>query len=159
MISFKSSSRFLIVIILSLITVSNSRAASSSYNQINFSVTLSGHILIGIGYDYGIDTNNKIRATVWIAPEKGLPYAYSAGYAYLFNDNRWQPELGLEYMVITSPPLEKGRKSISLINLTPAVNYRFDTPDILAARVWLSYLLQNKKIAPTGLEFRYGRTF
>ncbi len=157
--AFKIIKRIFLSICLFLIAVSSSRAASDSYQQLNFSFTLSGHILIGIGYDYGFDINNKIRATIWIAPEKGIPYAYSAGYAYQFNNNQWQPELGIEYMVITSPPLETGRKKISLINLAPAINYQFDTPDILAARIWLSYLLQNGKVAPTGLEFRYGRTF
>ncbi len=142
-----------------IFSLTNGYAGGFSYHQLNISVTLSGHIFIGVGYDYSFDINNKIRATVWLAPENGTPYAYSAGYAYRFNDNQWQPELGMEYMVIASPPLENGRKKISLINLAPAVNYRFDSPDILSSRVWLSYLLQNGKIAPTGLEFRYGRTF
>jgi hypothetical protein len=116
--------------------------------------------MLGIGYDYCFDWNSKIRASVWIAPEKGFPYAYSGGYAYNFNGNPWRPELGIEYMVITSPPLEEGRKKISLLTLTPAMNYHINNrEDIVSGRIWISYLLSRRKIAPTGLEFRYGRSF
>ena len=44
-------------------------APKSSYNQINFSFTLSGHIILGIGYSYGFDKNNGVQTTLLIIPE------------------------------------------------------------------------------------------
>ncbi|HID38253.1 MAG TPA: hypothetical protein EYP36_01905 [Calditrichaeota bacterium] len=128
-------------------------------HQLNLSVTLSGHIFIGVGYTYSFDQNWQAGATVLLAPETGLPFAFNIGGGYLSNGQNWRARLWGEYMIIASPPDPDKRKILPMINFVPGVVYYDGKHNEYSAEVWLSYLPVQKKFAPTGLEFQYGRHF
>ncbi len=67
-----------------LLAASKENNAQDSH-QLNLSLTLSGHIFVGIGYTYSFDRHWQAGATAFIAPEKGLPYAFNIGGGFLSN--------------------------------------------------------------------------
>lgn len=130
-------------------------------NQINFSLTLSGHILLGIGYSHEVADHHLLQATFFFIPAKGFPFAVNGGYNYYFKGDKWQPNLGLEAVLIVSPPDPKKRKYLPLLNFTPGIRFNFNETNFINSRLWLSYFPIKAKIkfAPTGIEFKYGRFF
>ena len=133
-------------------------APKSSYNQINFSFTLSGHIILGVGYSYGFGKNNGVQTMLLIIPEKGLPFGLNGGYFYLTDGEKWRGKLGAEFTLLFSPPDPDRRKCLPMFNFVPGVQYSFDKNNTIMPQLWISYLpTGNKKIVPTGLELRYGR--
>ena len=66
----KTFLKFASIIFLIIFTSIVSAAPKSSCNQINFSFTLSGHIILGVGYSYGFDKNNGVQTTLLIIPGK-----------------------------------------------------------------------------------------
>jgi hypothetical protein len=148
-----------LIILFVLINLSYSR--DFQRHQINLSCTLSGHILLGVGYSYWFDAHQALQATIYplMLPGEGWPYAFNAGYGYYFGDSPWRPKVGLDFAMIVSPPDPDQRKTLSLLNFSPGLQYRFDD-NVLLSQIWLSYFVSKKtrsKFAPTGLEFQYGR--
>jgi len=137
------------------------RAAENKTHQINFSLTLSGHILLGIGYCYLWNEHHAVQTIFYIVPEKGLPYGITGGYNYFWGDNKWRPNLGAEFMVLASPPDPEKRKFLPMIKLVPGIRYDFNNEQNLNSRLWIAYLLKSNrvKIAPIGIEFIYGYGF
>ena len=148
-------SKLFLALTLALILAEKSNAQDS--HQVNFSITLSGHILVGVGYTYSFDRNWQAGATAFIAPEKGLPFAFNLGGGYLSNGPHWKARWWGEFMLIASPPDPDKRKYLPLINFVPAVVYFDGGQNEYSAEVWLSFLPIQKKFAPTGLEIQYGR--
>ena len=134
------------------------QAGNNSSNQLNFSITLSGHILFGFGYTHWLNHNHTLETTLYIIPEKGLPFGLNGGYAYYTNGSRWRMKFGGEFTLLVSPPDPDKRKVMPMINFVPGVQYSFDDNTVMS-QLWLSYfpIKANKKFSPTGLEFRYGR--
>ena len=154
----KPSLKFASIIFLIIFTSIVSAAPKSSYNQINFSFTLSGHIILGIGYSCSFDKNNGVQTTLLIIPEKGLPFGLNGGYYYLTDGEKWRGKLGAEFTLLVSPPNPDRRKCLPMFNFVPGVQYSFDKNNTIMPQLWISYLpTVNRKIVPTGLELRYGR--
>ena len=113
-----------------------------------------------IGYSYGFDKNNTVQTTLLIIPEKGLPFGLNGGYFYLTDGEKWRGKLGAEFTLLFSPPDPDRRKCLPMFNFVPGVQYSFDKNNTIMPQLWISYLpTDNKKIVPTGLEFRYGKKF
>ena len=129
----------------------------AQYQGIHISVLLSGHIMIGVGYEYGLSENHGLQATAFLAPEAGMPFALTAGYIYHFDDGRWRTGLGLDGGVIVSPDIEGKRKRLYMLSLTPQYGY-YDREGAIGLKAWLSWLPfnANRSFAPTGLELFYG---
>lgn len=136
-------------------------AGQDDSHRIHVAFALSGHIFWGIGYAYGFDAHNFIQATFFVVPEKGLPFAINAGYNYFFEGKKWRPNLGLETVIIGSPPDPDERKYLPLITFTPGISYHFDNANTVNSRLWLAYfpIKARKKFAPIGIEFKYGNSF
>ncbi len=135
-------------------------APGSDKNQLNFSFTLSGHIILGIGYSYGFGENNGLQTTLLIIPEKGLPFGLNGGYFYLTDGEKWRGKLGAEFTLLVSPPDTERRKCLPMFNFVPGVQYPFDKNNAITPQLWISYLpTGNRKILLTGIEFRYGKKF
>lgn len=131
--------------------------ASDNNGRVNFSVILSGHILLGIGYQHPVQDNGYLNANFYIAPEKGLPYALNGGYGLMTRGERWRGNIGLEAMLIASPPAPDERKYLPLINLLPGIRYVSANGHSGLAQLMVSWFPLQKKAAPTGLELRYGK--
>lgn len=135
-----------------------------SWNRVCISVTLSGHILAGIGLEHGFNGQQSVHVDVYpvVVPGGGLPFAVSGGYNYYFLDGDWQPLLGLDFTVMFSPPDPKERKSLLMLNLRPGMRYQAGNRHSLAAELWLARFLNNKNkrwpLMPIGLRTSYGFT-
>ncbi len=129
----------------------------AQYQGVHVSVLLSGHIMIGVGYEYGLDDRNGLQATAFLAPESGIPFSLTAGYVYHFDNGRWRTGLGMDAGIIVSPDIGEGRKNLYLLSLTPQYGY-YDSEGAYGIKAWLSWLPfnANHSFAPTGLELFYG---
>jgi len=147
-----------LILMASAVIVISPIARAGDTHQINFSFTLSGHILLGIGYAYGFDAHHFVQATWFIVPEKGFPFALNGGYNYFFKGETWRPNLGLETVVIASPSDLVKRKYLPLITFVPGICYQGDDTHAINSRLWLAYfpVKARKKVAPIGIEFKYG---
>ncbi|MCD4693354.1 MAG: hypothetical protein K8R79_10600 [Calditrichales bacterium] len=148
-----------IVLFLMILFIQVSHAGNKSSNQLNLSITLSGHILFGFGYTHWLDDNNTVGGTLYIIPEKGAPFGLNGGYAYFTNGERWRMKLGAELTLLVCPPDPDKRKILPMINFVPGVQYAINDENFVMSQLWLSYLpvKANVKFAPTGLEFIYGK--
>ena len=149
-----------IIVVLTITMNVQDGYASSSGSQINFSLVLSGHVLIGVGYTYKIDSDQGLQATFYLAPEKGLPFGLNAGYLHLFGQGNWRYKLSGEFTILASPPQSgKGRLFLPMINLVPGMQYSKYNGQLITPQIWISYLpTGNKKIFPTAIEVRYGKS-
>jgi len=135
-------------------------AGNTSYNRMKFSFTLSGHMLFGLGYEYGFDEHHAVNLTVFplLIPGKGLPYALSAGYDYYFKGENWKPKIGAAFTLLVSPPDPDKRKTMPMIVFTPGIQY-LSQKDSFLSQIWVAWFLKKARfpVAPIGLEFLYGR--
>jgi len=138
-------------------------ARDTSFNRVIFSLTLSGHILTGVGFEHGFDTHHALQVTAYpfMLPGKGLPFAFSAGYNYYYGRNKWRGKIGGAFALLVSPPDPDKRKTMPLLLLTPGIQYHFDPSNSAVFQPWLAVFLKKAKhrFAPIGLEFRYGHNF
>jgi hypothetical protein len=148
----------LVVLFLSVCIFLHARNYS---NRIHLSVTLSGHVLFGIGFEHFFSEQHAIHATVFplMAPGKGFPFALSSGYNYYTPEDRWRGKLGLDMMVIVSPPDPERRKMLPLLNICPGVEYAFDSENSVQSQLWLAFFLKRytRRFAPIGIDSRYAR--
>lgn len=152
------------IVILSVFICGMLHPLAGSGNQIdriNVSFTLSGHILLGIGYEHFFDTNHAAQFTFFpvFLPGKDLPFAFNAGYGYYTKGDPWRGKVGLNFTLLISPPDPEKRKVMPLLCLTPGVAYRVNDLNEGLSQVWLAYFLgkANRKFAPIGLEFQYNK--
>lgn len=133
-------------------------AGGNKTHQINFSVTLSGHILFGIGYSWFFNDNHAIQATFLSIPEKGFPFGINTGYNYYWAGEKWRPNLGGEFTLLVSPRDPDKRRVLPLIKLVPGIRYDIREYHSINSRLWVAYFPTSKRIriAPIGLDFRYG---
>ncbi len=138
--------------------------SSDAYNSVQVSVTLSGHVMIGVGFEHGIDRHHAVQIMVYplIVPGKGFPFALQAGYNYYSGRAHWKGKLGLAGGLIVSPPDPDKRKFLSMILITPGIQY-VDGNNHYNGALWLARFLgqtnQKWPIVPIGIEARYGRTW
>ncbi len=139
------------------------KAETPSYNRVVFSLGLSGHVFLGVGVEHGFNPHHAVQLTFYpvFFPGKGFPLAVCAGYGYHVNGSRWQVKIGGEFALLVSPPDPQKRRVMPLLNLVPGVQYRIDEVQVISTRLWISYFLgkANVPIAPTVIEFSYGRKF
>jgi hypothetical protein len=141
--------------------------AQGSENQIHFSITLSGHVLLGVGFTHWVNQSNTLSATAFLPlelPEKSLaiedfPFGFRAGYAYYGKGDPWRMKLGADMTVILSPPDPGERRVMPLITFSPGVQYTFESKNMVTPQLWLSYFPMKRLVAPTGIEVLYGRGF
>ncbi len=149
--------------VIVLLIVQSAMAANNSFNRLNLSFTLSGHILVGIGWEHGFDTHHALHVTTYplMWPGDGFPFAVSAGYNYYYGQNKWRGKIGGAFALLVSPPDPDKRKTMPLLLLTPGVQYAFDLNHSALFQPWLAFFLKKAKhrFAPIGLEFRYGYNF
>ncbi len=134
-------------------------AAQGRRSRIHVSVTLSGHILLGVGYTRWVHEYHALEATVFplAIPGNGFPFGFRAGYAWVPSAERWRAKLGAGILVLVSPSGKDGRRILPLPTFSPGIRYEADPGDALAMDLWLSYFPGRGLFVPTGLEFRYGR--
>lgn len=141
--------------------------AQNSENQIHLSITLSGHVLLGVGITHWVNNSNTLMATAFLPlelPEKSLaiedfPFGFRAGYAYYGRGDPWRMKLGADMTVIISPPDPDKRRVLPLITFSPGVQYVFESKNAVTPQLWLSYFPMQRIVAPAGIEVLYGRGF
>ncbi len=157
-ISFFLNLSLLITILCEPVT-----AGEETFDRVVFSLGLSGHILLGVGVEHGFNHNHAVQFTVYplLLPGKGFPFALSTGYSYYFHGSRWRAKLGGEFGLLVSPPDPDKRRVLPLFSLVPGIQYRFNDQQFLTTQIWISYFMgkANVPVAPTAIEFRYGRQF
>jgi len=148
---------FIIALFFIFTLISYTNLFPYSHHQLNLSLTLSGHIIVGVGYCHYLHVNHGVQATFLIIPEKGFPFGLNGGYHYLGNGNKWHGKLGAELMLLVSPSPD--RKSMSFFNIVPGIQYRLNHENSITPQLWISYIIPKRKIVPTGIEFRCGKSF
>ena len=150
-----------VLIIVNLFQCSLLRAQSFSpaKHQVTFSFTLSGHLLLSVGYGYFFDNHNAVQVSVHTVTEKPpFVFGFNSGYNYYFLNKMWHPNIGAEVMLLLGPPDPENRRLFPMINIVPGIQYDFSKVHCLNGRLWASYMPTEKpfKITPTGIEFKYG---
>jgi hypothetical protein len=154
-----------------LIVAQPEKKVSAQHPEIGFTVVLSGALMFGPYCSYWLDDHNALNASILAAWEEEfiVPFALNAGYSHYFLDQKWRPELGLQYSYLISPRRHKSPddpNGISLLSLVPGVQYRWDkTHQSVQSRIWVAYFMEKRypgkkvKIFPIGLEFTYAYKF
>jgi hypothetical protein len=151
------------IIILAMFII-QSLQIFSQHSEIGFSVTLSGHIILGPYYRYWVDDHNSVDLTIIAAYEDKLifPHGFNVGYKYYFIEKNWRPSLGFQYSLMIAPVKENKtgkRTNLQLFSLVPGIQYRWNDHKLnIEEFIWISYFRFNKKsrIFPVGLETRFG---
>jgi len=143
-------------LILAGLILTSMRGAEPGGGSFTFSLVLSGHVLLGIGYEYALDEHHAFRVTAYplLVPGKGFPYAFRAGYRYSFAGDKWQPRLGLDFALLVSPPVKGARRHLPMLVLTPGLTYQDSRRVNWEFSPWVAYFLTKtrRRIAPIGLE-------
>ncbi len=136
-------------------------ANDASRGQLQFSITLSGHLMLGLGYCYFWNAHHAVQGAFYLVPERGLPYGIAGGYRFDCDEGEWRPTIGAEAMVLASPPDPNQRKFLPMIKIEPGVIYQLASDHELQSRLWIAYFLKKTRarLAPIGLEFGYGKRF
>ncbi len=133
--------------------------ADRADNRVGISFVLSGHLMFGLNVQHFFDAHNGIEATVFplLIPGKKFPFAFSAGYRYVTGGQHWQGTVGAAFAMIVSPPDPQRRKVLPMFSVMPGLRYVRTNGQTFGGNLWLSYFLKKtrRKVAPTGLEFRY----
>lgn len=138
--------------------------AGESYDRVTLSFTLSGHLLIGVGYEHGFNCEHALHFTTFplILSEDGFPFSVTGGYKYYFSEKDWRPNLGVDFCLLVSPPAPDKRQIMPLLMLKPGIEYDFNYHQSAATNIWLARFLKGKKhplpLMPIGLQFEYGYT-
>jgi hypothetical protein len=138
----------------------------AQHSEIGFSIVLSGALLFGPYYNYWLDDNQCVEASLMAAWELefAFPFAFNAGYHYYLGEKNWRPGLGLQYSLF-SPPRDKSKPGPfqkSLLTLLPGVQYRWaHTQQDTRMKIWISTFLSKEKVTPwrvmpIGLQLDYG---
>jgi|WetSurMetagenome_2_1015567.scaffolds.fasta_scaffold403182_2 hypothetical protein len=145
--------------------------AIPQHSEIGVKVILSGALMFGPYYTCWIDDHNALNASILAAYEKSIvfPFALNASYNAYFFDNKWRPELGVQYSYLITPRKSKSSgdpDGISLLSLVPGVQFQWDdSKQNVQGSVWLAHFLDKKhkserfKIFPVGIDFSYGYKF
>ena len=151
--------KFIFTVLITIFLARPSFARDVLKHQVNFSITLSGHILFGAGYTYWFNDNHAVEATIYplMVPGKGFPFALSAGYGFYPGGEYWRGKLGTEMTLLVSPPGPDKRKTMPMLSFTPGFLYKTGKSTI-QSEIWYSWFLKNarKKMSFTGIELKYG---
>ena len=156
-------SKILCLFVCMFFIISANGAVNYSYSRVHFSFILSGHLLFGLGYEYGFDQNHSVQLTLFplMYPGEGFPFAVTAGYGYRFDAEPWRAKIGLDFAAIISPPDPEKRKIMPILMITPGVEYLQSQNNSFSTQFWLARFLKkaNHKLPlmPIGWEFKYGR--
>lgn len=143
----------------------------AQHSEIGIKVVLSGALMFGPYYTYWVDDHNTLSSSILAAYESELivPFAMNVGYSHYFSNNKWRPEIGLQYSYLLTPKKQKTSSNpngISILSLLPGVQFQWDnTLRNAQGNIWLAYIFDknqmNKKfkIFPIGLDFSYGYKF
>lgn len=142
--------------------------ALAQHSEIGIKVVLSGALMFGPYYTYWIDEHNTLNSSILAAYEKELvvPFAMNVGFSHYFSNNKWRPEIGLQYSYIISPKRSKfssDPKGMSILSLTPGGQFQWNNTCLNAqSKIWLAYIFNTNQvdkkfeILPIGLDFSYG---
>jgi hypothetical protein len=147
--------------------------ASAQHSEIGARVVLSGALMFGPYYTYWINDHNALNSSILAAIEEEgqlvVPFALNAGYSAHFFNNKWRPEIGLQYSYLISPrryKLPDDPNGISILSLVPGLQFQWDNKyQNVQSRIWLGYFLEKRepgekmKILPIGLDISYGFKF
>lgn len=126
-------------------------------DRIQLSITLGGYFLVGIGYSHPVEKHHALEFTVFpfASPGEGFLFGLRTGYAWVPSDERWRAKLGGNMTVLVRPGQEGGNRFTPIIGVTPGIQYDPNHDRSFRTDLWMSYYLNEKVFAPTGLEFIY----
>ncbi|MBD3226300.1 MAG: hypothetical protein GF313_16345 [Caldithrix sp.] len=135
---------------------------SAQSHQINISCILSGHLMFGIGYEYGINEHHAATCNVYpllLPGVEELPFAISAGYGFYTGQEHWKGRLGLEYTMIVSPPDPDKRKVLPMVSFLSGLQYSDKRGNHYLSQIYVARFLKEARapVAPIGIELRFGR--
>jgi hypothetical protein len=169
----KTLKSFLLWLILCTAMVLLQPKAVAQHSEIGVRVVLSGALLFGPYYVFWVDDHNAITCSAFAALEEGyqvIPlFALNAGYSAYFLNEKWRPEIGLQYSYLIAPRKHKSSADpggVSILSLLPGVQFRWDQScQNTQSRLWIAYFLdkprtgKKNKIYPIGIDFSYGYKF
>jgi len=146
------------------------KKASAQNPEIGVKVVLSGALMFGSYFTYWVDDHNALNTSILAAYEGKMivPFAVNAGYSAYFFNNKWRPEIGLQYSYLISPRKHKSAgepNGISILSLVPGGQFQWDnTCQNIQCKIWFAYIFDKPKkekikILPIGLDFSYGNKF
>lgn len=162
----------LIGIAIFQIIVLSQHKAVAQHSEVGMKLIISGAIMFGPYYSCWFDDHQELNASILAAYAEGgklfFPFAFNAGYSVHFLDNKWRPQIGIQYSFLKSPVKERHEDEpigISVLSLVPGGEFRWDnTKQNVQSKIWLAYLFtkprQEKiRILPIALDFSYGYKF
>ncbi len=154
----KSRSKSKRVLLLSLLIVLVfypiviAHAASHGFEA---SVTLSGSILLGIGYYHQLDDNFVLKYGACIG-HLGLPVGVNIGVAQNFPTKQsWSPYAGLGGDILFARMGNSSKKlhALPFIRSTMGIAYQPHLNLSHHAELWVAYFIKQKRLAPIGINF------
>lgn len=154
----KRTSKSRRVLLLSLFIAIISCLCATAYatsHGIEASVTLSGSILMGIGYYHQLDDHLILKYGACIG-HTGLPVGLNIGLALNFPTKQsWSPYAGLggDILFARMGNSSKKLRALPFIRSTMGMAYQPHLNLSHHAELWVAYFVKQKRLAPIGINF------
>ena len=149
---------FLIILFFLLNSPPGNKPAFAADGAIEFLITVSGTVLLGVSYRLYIDKNSSIRMGSYIGMQ-GKPYGIHAGFIQnLAHSEHWPPCVGLGGDLMLAKDTQK-YKMLYFVRGVAGFAYRPDNTSAWNSELWIAFFPQKAKVAPIRLSFGYLNTF
>ena len=127
-------------------------------DQVHISLSLGGYVRVGVGYTRWIEEHHSLEFTAFpfAYPGDGLSMALKAGYNWIPSDELWRAKLGGNATLLIHRPRGDGGWFTPLLSFTPGLQYAPVDERCIRVDLWMSYYINEKVFAPTGIEVMYG---
>jgi hypothetical protein len=126
--------------------------AFATDNAIEISITLSGTILIGVGYRWLINSDSSVRLGSYLG-YAGKPYGFHAGFMQNFSHSKnWLPYLGLGGDLMLARDKDH-YKMLYFVRNVAGIAYKPNDHSAYNSELWVAFFPKKQRIAPIGLSF------
>jgi hypothetical protein len=127
-------------------------------DQVHLSMILGGYVKVGVGFTHWMEEHHALEFTVFplALPWDGIHVDLKGGYNWIPSDENWRAKLGGNFTLMIHQPSGDGGWFTPLLAFTPGLNYNPEDEKSFRVDLWMSYYLNEKVFAPTGLEVLYG---
>jgi hypothetical protein len=132
--------------------------AQTPRDQVHVSVHLGGYVKFGVGFTHWLEEHHALEFTAFplAYPWEGLHMDLKAGYNWIPSDEVWRAKLGGNFTLMVHKPEGDGGWFTPLLSFTPGLHYNPENERCFRVDLWMSYYLEERVFAPTGLELLYG---
>ena len=137
---------------------SANKPAFAADGAIEFSITVSGTILLGVSYRLYIDNDSSVRMGSYVGVQ-GKPYGFHASFIQnLSHSEHWPPYVGLGGDLMLAKDKQKYRM-LYFVRGVAGLTYQPNNTSAWNSELWIAFFPHKLKVAPIGLSFGYLNTF